>query len=121
MNKNIVAGLSAAGLIISGGTGLYVAHAKENTTHSAVYMNQQGIGTSQMTQMMNSTNIEEMQKFMQSKNLTFDQLLPYMKKIHPGLSDEQLKALYEQMHGTNGSPSCANVQGMMGNTSGNKE
>lgn len=117
MNKNVVAGLIAVGLIISGGTGLYAAYAKENASPAAS-MSPQMMGTPQMTQMMNSTNIDAMQKMMQNKNVTFEQMLPYMKKMHPGLSDEQLKALYNQMHGMNGSTNCSNVQGMMGKNSG---
>jgi hypothetical protein len=121
MNKNLVAGLFAVGLIITGGTGFYIANAEDNTVDPTAFMQQQGMGmgtgTGQMTQMMKSTTTEEMQQLMQSENFTFDQMLPYMKKMHPDLSNEQLKALFENMHGTNGSQACSNGQGMMRNTS----
>ncbi|WML43201.1 hypothetical protein [Neobacillus sp. PS3-40] len=131
MKKNLVAGILAVGLIVAGGTGVYVAYAKDNTvnpihmmksTNMKEMMNshhmQEMMKSSDMKEMMKSTDMEEMmkstdmkemQKLMQSKNFSFDQMLPLMKKIHPNLSNEQIKALYEKMHGKDGSPSCGDV------------
>lgn len=120
MNKNLVAGLIAVGLIISGGTGFYFTHAKANSNDPVVFMSQQRMGPAQMTQMMNSTNGGAMKKLMQNDNISFNQMLPSMKKMHPNLNDKQLKALYEEMAGADGSQSC-NVQGKMKDTSGSKD
>ncbi|MDP4086874.1 MAG: hypothetical protein Q8934_20110 [Bacillota bacterium] len=134
MKRNLVAGLFATGLIIAGGTGAYVAYAKDNA-NSKVMMGQQGMGTNQMVQMMNSKGMQEMmnsndmqtmmnsmdtkalsekdwkdmQQLMQSKDYSFDHMLPYMKKMHPNLSNEELKSFYDKMHGKDGTASCSNL------------
>jgi len=118
MKKNLIAGLFAVGLIAAGGTGFALANTQEKT-QDPVYLMEQGMGGGQMTQMMNTTNTGEMQQFMQNQNVSFEEMLPYMKKMHPDLSDEQLKALFEQMHGQNGACSNSNGQGMMGSTNKN--
>jgi hypothetical protein len=111
MKKNLVAGLFAVGLIVAGGTGYYLAGANDNVLDPAVMM-QQHKDAGSMVQMMNSTNVKEDQT---SKDNGFKQMLPFMKKMHPNLSDEELKSFYEKMHG-DGAPSCGNNgQGMMGN------
>ena len=46
----------------------------------------------------------------------FEEMLPFMKKMHPNLSDDQLKDLYDQMMGPSGA--CSN---MMGNFNGNTQ
>lgn len=107
VKKNLLTGLIAVGLITAGGTGFVMAKAQEKT-NDPVYFMQQNMGQGNMTQMMKTTNTK------QDSNNGFEQMLPYMKKMHPNLSDEQLKALYEQMHGQNGACSNANGQGMMG-------
>jgi hypothetical protein len=119
MKKNLAAGLVAVGLIAAGGTGFMMGHAKENTQNPVYYMQQQGVAKGQMTQMMNTTNTNTSgaQLLKQNPSISFEEMLPYMKKMHPDLSDAQLKALFEQMHGPNGA--CSNGQGMMGSTSGN--
>jgi hypothetical protein len=140
VKKNLVAGILAVGLIVAGGTGVYVAYAKDNTvnpihmmksTNMKEMMNshhmqemmkssdmkemmkstdmEEMMKSTDMKEMMNTKNMKEMQKLMQSKNFSFDQMLPLMKKIHPNLSNEQIKALYEKMHGKDGSPSCGDV------------
>lgn len=107
VKKNLLTGLIAVGLITAGGTGFVMAKAQEKT-NDPVYFMQQNMGQGNMTQMMKTTNTK------QDSNNGFEQMLPYMKKMHPNLSDEQLKALYEQMHGQNGACSNVNGQGMMG-------
>lgn len=124
MRKNLVAGFFAAGLIIAGSTGVYITYAKENGNQKG--MMQQGMDTNQMVRMMNSKGMQEMmnsmdtkalsandwkemQQLMHSKNYSFDQMLPFMKKMHPNLSNEQLKGLYDKMHGKDGAASCSNL------------
>jgi hypothetical protein len=111
MKKSLAAGLFAVGLIAAGVTGFALTNVKANSQDPAGAM-LKGMGNSQMTQMMKSVNTNATQK--QNDQSTFEQMLPFMKKMHPNLSDEQLKALYEQMMGPNGA--CSN--GMMG-TNGN--
>lgn len=43
---------------------------------------------------------------------TFEQMLPHAKQMHPDLSDEQIRGMYNNCHGGNGS----GVSGMMNNT-----
>ncbi len=43
--------------------------------------------------------------------LTFGQMKPYMEKMHPDLSTQELKDLYNSCHGSNGN----NSNGMMNN------
>ena len=117
MKKNLAVGLFAIALIAAGGTGAYIANAKETTQDPIYFMQQKGMGQSQMTQMMNSSNSDQTQQLKQGQKSTFEQMLPYMKKMHPNLSDEQLKSLYESMHGPNGA--CDNAQDMMENTNDN--
>jgi hypothetical protein len=116
MKKNLLTGLIAVGLITAGGTGFVMAKAQQKT-QDPVYFMQQGMAQGQMTKMMNSANTSNKQ-LEQSSDSAFEQMLPYMKKMHPGLSDEQLKALFEQMHGANGPCSNGNAEGkgMMGKT-----
>jgi hypothetical protein len=119
MRKNIAAGVLVAGLIAAGGTGYYLGNAKVNNQ-----VQPQTIRTSQVTPMMNTSNVQGLQPLVQkqdqtqnqNQNGTFEQMLPYMKKMHPNLSDDQLKALYDQMMGANGA--CNN---MMGNINGNAQ
>lgn len=116
MKKNLVAVLFAAGLIVAGGTGFAVAHSQAKTQDPAYFM-QQGMGNGQMTQMMNSVSTNGNQK--QNSQSSFEQMLPYMKKMHPNLSDDQLKSLYEQMVGSNGA--CSNDHGTTGTTKSNDQ
>lgn len=127
MKKTFVTGILAAALIVGGGTGVYIASAKEKTVDMGTFMEQQGFDFNQMKEMMNSGNFEamqnvmeninwkEMQKFMEEGNINFGQMKPYMKEMHPNLSDQQLEELYKDMHGTGGSFNSNNFHGMMGN------
>lgn len=133
MKKNLVAGFFAVGLIIVGSTGAYITYAKENSNPNGVM--QQGMDTNQMVQMMNSKGMQEMmnsgdrqtmmnsmdtkalsakdwkemQQLMENKNFSFDQMLPFMKKMHPNLSNKQLKDFYDKMHGKDGAASCSQL------------
>ncbi|MFX3624792.1 MAG: hypothetical protein ACE3JP_12350 [Ectobacillus sp.] len=113
MKKTFVMGLLAAGLIVTGGTGIYVAFAEEGPVNSANFMKQQGIDVNQMNEMMQSGNMEDMQKFMEEQNVNFGQMKPYMKQMHPELSDQQLEEHYKSMHGTGGATNSKNFKGMM--------
>lgn len=105
MKKNLVVGLMAIGLIAAGGTGLYFEKAKENSQGPIYYM-QQGMGGAQMTNVTKTGTKWQTA----NQNSGFEQMLPYMRKMHPGLSDAQLKSLYESMHGPNGA-CMGNYQG----------
>jgi hypothetical protein len=125
MKKNIAAGVLVAGLIVAGGTGYYLGNAK---VHNQVQP--QTIRTSQVTPMMNTSNVQGLKPLVQkqdqtqnqnpstdpSQNGTFEQMLPFMKKMHPNLTDDQLKNLYDQMMGANGA--CSS---MMGNFNGDTQ
>jgi hypothetical protein len=142
MKKALAIAALAATLIIGGGTGVYMVYAKGNISNPTTsMMPQQGVNVKQMTEMMKSGNTtqmtemmksidpkqmeemmksgdaKEMQQLMKDQNITFDQMKPYMQKMHPGLSDQQLEDLYNSMHGTGGACSSQNGQGMMQNTS----
>lgn len=144
MKKVLATGALAAALIIGGGTGVYMVYAKGNVSNSITSMMQhQGVNVKQMSEMMNSGNptqmtemmnsvepkqmkemmksgdAKEMQQLMKDKNITFDQMKPFMQKMHPDLSDQQLEDLYNSMHGTGGACSSQKGQGMMQNTSTN--
>ncbi|TCS77842.1 hypothetical protein [Tepidibacillus fermentans] len=83
-----------------------------NVEQAEQFMKDQGINVDEMYQIMNSGNFDEMKKFMQNQNINFGQMLPYAKQMHPDLSTDQLKGLYESMHGTGGSSNSSNFQGM---------
>jgi hypothetical protein len=118
MRKNLLTGLIAVGLIAAGGTGFAMAKVQQKTQDPVYFMQEQGMGQGQMTQMMNTTNQSNTStnKSDQELNNAFEQMLPYMKEMHPNLTDDQLKALFEQMHGQNGP--CSNAAGN-GNAAGN--
>lgn len=44
----------------------------------------------------------------------FGQMKPMMEKMHPGLSNEELKQMYNDCHGTNGAMPSKNFQMMDG-------
>lgn len=48
----------------------------------------------------------------------FGQMLPFMQQMHPNLSVEQLKEMFEACHGTNGAAPSRNFQGMQPNMMG---
>ncbi|QIZ67754.1 hypothetical protein HF500_11270 [Geobacillus subterraneus] len=45
--------------------------------------------------------------------LTFDQMLPHMKSMHPNLSEQQLQDMYNACHGGNGGKTGQPSQTMM--------
>jgi hypothetical protein len=123
MKKNIAAGVLVAGLIVAGGAGYYLGGGKVNQQ-----VQPQTIRTSQVTPMSNTGYGQGLQPLVQKQAQTqntnpnsnqygtFEQMLPYMKQMHPNLSDDQLKDLYDQMMGPSGA--CSN---MMGNFNGNTQ
>lgn len=141
MKKTMITGVLAAALIATGGTGLYMASAKEKPSSHFDYMKQQGINfgnmssimgegnfenmqkfmgeqgvdLEEMNQMMESGNFEDMQKFMNEQNINFGQMKPYMQEMHPDMSNQDLEEMYKTMHGTGGAANSRNFQGM-GNT-----
>ncbi|MNN86465.1 hypothetical protein D3C81_2038890 [compost metagenome] len=46
----------------------------------------------------------------------FEQMLPFAKKMHPNLSDQQIKEMYNNCH--NGTGTGTGTKGMMGNSQG---
>ena len=113
MKKLIVTGTLAAALIAGGGTGAYMAYAKGNDSSPAAYM-QQGVNAEQMSNTFDSKDIQDMQNLMDNGNVNFGQMKPYMQKMHPDLSNQQLEDMYKGMNGTGGSSNSANFQGMNG-------
>lgn len=45
-------------------------------------------------------------------NFNFGQMLPQMQEVHPDLTTEELKDMYNSCHGTSGSAASKNFQGM---------
>jgi hypothetical protein len=113
MKKIIISGALAAALIVGGGTGAYMAYAKEGNTISEVPMQQQGMN--QMMEKMQSGDMGDMSKMMEDGKMNFGQMKPYMEKMHPDLSTQQLEEHYKSMHGTGGASNSENFQEMMGN------
>ena len=46
---------------------------------------------------------------------TFEEMLPFMKKMHPGVSDETFKEMYNSCHGEGGMMGNGTPQSMMKN------
>jgi hypothetical protein len=113
MKKMIGLGFLAAALIVGGGTGAYIAHAKDNTVNSGQYF--QGSNMENMMKQVTSNDFKDMQQFMQNGNVDFDQMKPFMKKMHPELSDQQLEDLFKSMHSKGGACDIQEGQSMMGN------
>jgi hypothetical protein len=127
MKKNITAGVLVAGLIVAGGAGYYLGNGNAKINNQ---MEPQTVRMSQATPLMNTSNVQGLQPLVQkqdqtqnsnsnpntNQNGTFEEMLPFMKKMHPNLSDDQLKDLYDQMMGPSGA--CSN---MMGNFNGNTQ
>jgi hypothetical protein len=115
----VIGGTVPLSPFVAGGTGFYLGNANNNNQ-----VQLQTIRTSQATPMMTTGNVQGLQQLVQkqdqtqnpNQNGTFEQMLPFMKKMHPNLSDDQLKALYDQMMGQNGA--CSN---MMGNLNENTQ
>lgn len=116
MKKMIISGALATALIVGGGTGAYMAYAQENNTSPTISMQQQGMNMGKMMDSMQSSDFEEMQQLMEDGNVNFGQMKPYMKQMHPDLSNQQLEEHYKSMHGTGGASKSQNFQGMMGNS-----
>jgi ABC-type cobalt transport system substrate-binding protein len=45
-------------------------------------------------------------------SFSFEQMLPYMQKMHPDWSEGELQQMYEDCHGPNGAASGMGAQGM---------
>lgn len=109
MKKHVLAGTLAVALIAVGGTGAYLSTAKADSVDPGTFMQQEGVTPEKMAQVMNGTEIQEMQKLMQSGNAGFEQMLPFMKKAHPNLGKQQLEDLYDNMQTTGGPAGCNDV------------
>lgn len=46
---------------------------------------------------------------------TFNEMLPFMKEMHPGVSDETIKEMYNSCHSNGGMMGNGGSAGMMGN------
>ncbi|MDP4169313.1 MAG: hypothetical protein Q8906_01810 [Bacillota bacterium] len=109
MKKTFVTGLLAVGLIAAGGTGFYMTSASAKADGGKM-MQSQGM-RKLMGGMMNTAsadekqgsmcdkkmNTGEMQKMMKNGKMDFESMKPYMKKMHPDLSDKQLEELFKSM------------------------
>jgi hypothetical protein len=115
MKRMMILGTFAAALIVSGGTGAYMAHAQSTTTSSAHAQHHQGSNMGDMMKQVSSEEYKDMQKFMQNENVDFEQMKTFMKKMHPDLNDQQLEALYKKMHGKGGACNTQDGKSMMGN------
>jgi galactokinase/mevalonate kinase-like predicted kinase len=115
MKKMIILGTLATALIVGGGTGAYMAYAKDNTTSSAHYLHHQGSNMTDMMKQVTSSDLKDMQQFMQNGNVDFEQMKSFMKKMHPELSDKQIEDLYKSMHSKGGACDLQEGEGMMGN------
>ncbi|MCQ6274551.1 hypothetical protein JMM81_06140 [Bacillus sp. V3B] len=100
MKKTIMTGVLAAALIVSGGTGLYMASAKEKPVNPVTFMQEQKVDYDQMTNMMETGNFDDMQEFMEEGNMNFGQMKGHMSEMHPYLDNQELEELYKSMHGT---------------------
>lgn len=80
--KKLTAGLLAAGLVLGAGTAVFAAD-----NQGMVQGQGQGI-------------------------VNFGQVLPYMKQVHPNLTEQQLQDLYNACHGTGGAAPSKNFQPM---------
>ncbi|WP_423799606.1 hypothetical protein [Neobacillus sp. SAB-20_R2A] len=114
MKKMMITGVLTAALI-AGGTGAYTTYAKDQSTNASVYMQTREVNTVQLSNSVKSGTFEEMKQFMEDGNVNFGQMKPYMRQMHPDLSDQQLEEMYKSMHGTGGSAKSQYYQGMMGN------
>lgn len=122
MKKTILIGALAAAFIVTGGTGLYIASAKDTPVNQASMMQELGIDYDQMANMMGTGNLDDMQnymeeqgvdldemkKFMEDGNINFGQMKPLMSKMHPNLDNKELEEMYKSMHGTGGASQSSN-------------
>lgn len=122
MKKTLVTGILAAALIAGGGTGYYIAAAKENPDISGKAKQEQAMDVNQMNEMMKSDNgdmkammesgnmgdmetmmesgnMEDMQKMMDNGVMNFEQMKSHIKEMHPDLdlTEKQLEEHYKSM------------------------
>ncbi|MDN4067596.1 FAD/FMN-containing dehydrogenase [Paenibacillus vini] len=82
--KKLWIGIATMALVMGIGTaGVYAATVENGTEDSGIVNNQD----------------------------TYEQMLPYAKQMHPDLSEDQIRGMYNSCHGGNGS----GVKGMMNN------
>ncbi|WP_034552052.1 hypothetical protein [Carnobacterium funditum] len=120
---SIINGMLAATLAVASGTGLSF-YAGNDTLNQNTVIQEQGVRYNEVTEMMETTNLEsmqlfmehttiqfdEMQKFMEGDNRNFGQMKPYMSEMHPNLDNSNLKEIYKGMHGTGGSSQSSNFE-----------
>ena len=114
MKKTILIGALATAFIVTGGTGLYMASAKETPSINKIspqMSNMMGTGNfDEMEQQMEKigVNFDEMQQYMEEGNMNFGQMKGIMSKMHPNLGTQELEEMYKSMHGTGGSSESRN-------------
>jgi len=136
---NIINGILAATLALTGGAGLSLFSEKDTQKQNTV-IQEQGVNFDQMVDGMESgdfgsmqkfmgegnvdfdemqkfmeegnVNFDEMQKYMEEGNMNFGQMKPYMSEMHPNLDNQQLEEMYKGMQGTGGSSQSSNYRGM---------
>ncbi|WP_204316804.1 hypothetical protein, partial [Klebsiella pneumoniae] len=72
MKKTILIGALAAAFIVTGGTGLYIASAKDTPVNQASMMQELGIDYDQMANMMGTGNLDDMQNYMEEQGVDLD-------------------------------------------------
>lgn len=110
MRKTFLTGMLAASLIAGGGIGIISAQAKDNPDNAGKAKQAQGMDMNQMSEMMESGNMGDMQNKMKDGVMNFGQMKPYMKEMHPDLTNQQLEEHYKSMHDTGGSENSKNFQ-----------
>lgn len=69
MKRTLITGVLAAALIATGGTGLYMASAKENPVSPASIMTEQGVDFENMVNTLSDGDFEGMQNFMEGQGM----------------------------------------------------
>ncbi len=125
MKKKLIVGLLSFVLIFGLGTTAYLVYAHGNDSDYKTlmesqgidvdemesFMEKQGVDVNQMYEIMNSNNWDKMQKFID--DIDFEQMLPYMQKVHPTLNKQELEDMYNDCKKTNGSAFNRSYRGMM--------
>lgn len=114
MKKTILIGALAAAFIVTGGTGLYMASAKEIPSNNMMFSpmtHMRGTGNFEgMEKYMEDlgVNVDEMHQYMENENMNFGQMKDTMREMHPNLETQELEEMYKGMHGTGGASQSRN-------------
>ena len=84
---NIINGILATTLALSGGASLSLFSANDNPVNPNTVNEEQGIDYDQMTDMMGTETIDSMSTFMEDGNVNSGQMKPYMSEMHSNLDN----------------------------------